>query len=101
MSELTDDQQRVLDALRSRVYGQGWGMLRTQDDHYCCLGVVCDSLDIGEWVFVDEDWNFRFNDEWADSGSDPEVHNPEDIDLLLMGTINKNVSDELRLNRIE
>ncbi len=31
-----------LEALRSGKYPQGRGMLRTQQDEFCCLGVLCD-----------------------------------------------------------
>lgn len=37
------DRVRLLvDALRSGEYEQGTGVLRTQDDTYCCVGVGCD-----------------------------------------------------------
>lgn len=31
-----------LEALRSGEYVQGTGLLRSQDDKFCCLGVLCD-----------------------------------------------------------
>lgn len=31
-----------LDALRSDNYAQGRGMLRSQNNDFCCLGVLCD-----------------------------------------------------------
>jgi hypothetical protein len=31
-----------LDALRSGEYRQGQGVLRSEDNEYCCLGVLCD-----------------------------------------------------------
>ena len=49
MATLTADQQRVLDALRSGNYKQGRGALRTEDDEYCCLGVMCDTIDPTGW----------------------------------------------------
>lgn len=33
---------RWVEALRSGKYGQGVGMLRDKDGHYCCLGVLCE-----------------------------------------------------------
>lgn len=38
-----------LDALRSGEYKQGKEMLRTQDNSYCCLGVLCDVVDPDGW----------------------------------------------------
>ena len=32
----------LLAALRSGKYKQGGGCLRTSDDNFCCLGVLCD-----------------------------------------------------------
>ena len=37
-----DIKTRWLEALRSGRYKQGKGSLRTTDDQYCCLGVLCD-----------------------------------------------------------
>lgn len=39
-------------ALRSGQYVQGRGRLRTPNDEFCCLGVLCDiagSYGVGEW----------------------------------------------------
>lgn len=39
-------------ALRSGEYKQGRDVLRTEDDAYCCLGVLCDLAareGVGEW----------------------------------------------------
>lgn len=35
-------KQKWLQALRSGSYKQGKHVLRTADNHYCCLGVLCD-----------------------------------------------------------
>ena len=37
-----DIKAQWLTALRSGDYRQGTGVLRTADDQYCCLGVLCD-----------------------------------------------------------
>jgi len=37
-----DIAERWITALRSGNYKQGIGMLRSFDDRYCCLGVLCD-----------------------------------------------------------
>ena len=38
-----------LDALRSGEYAQATGVLRTWNDGYCCLGVLCDIVDANSW----------------------------------------------------
>ena len=38
-----------LEALRSGKYKQGRGKLRSVDDEFCCLGVLCDISGQGEW----------------------------------------------------
>ena len=41
---------RWLEALRSGKYQQGRYVLRTADNTYCCLGVLCDLLDPSKWT---------------------------------------------------
>ena len=53
MSEFTLEQMKEhrrlwVEALRSGKYKQGQGVLRSADDHYCCLGVLCDLAGV-EW----------------------------------------------------
>lgn len=36
-------------ALRSGEYKQGTGKLRSKDDAFCCLGVLCDVVDPTKW----------------------------------------------------
>lgn len=38
-----------IEALRSGKYKQGRLALRTRDDHFCCLGVLCDVSGVSEW----------------------------------------------------
>ena len=42
-----------IDALRSGDYKQGRAVLRSQNDEFCCLGVLCD-LSGGEWSGTDQ-----------------------------------------------
>ncbi len=37
-----ETKEKWVDALRSGRYKQGVDCLRTHDDRYCCLGVLCD-----------------------------------------------------------
>lgn len=46
-------KEKWLAALRSGKYKQGKTVLRSQDDCYCCLGVLCDIQDSGQWVPID------------------------------------------------
>jgi hypothetical protein len=41
---------RWVAALRSGRYAQGRRMLRSRDDHYCCLGVLCDLVAPQDWT---------------------------------------------------
>jgi hypothetical protein len=41
-------KQKWTDALRSGDYKQGRACLRSIDDRYCCLGVLCDVIGL-EW----------------------------------------------------
>lgn len=83
-------KQLWLEALRSDKYKQGNGLLRTFDNKFCCLGVLCDiytkTTDIGwnddnrhsygmgmytasldpdvqEWAGVDNTWGYIWLDE--------------------------------------
>lgn len=48
-----DLKQKWVNALRSGNYTQGRGGLRTANNEYCCLGVLCDVTDQSKWVFTD------------------------------------------------
>lgn len=46
-------------ALESGQYQQGKRVLRTSDDTYCCLGVLCDlavKADLAKWENISGDW---------------------------------------------
>jgi hypothetical protein len=42
-------KQKWVDALRSDKYKQGQWSLKTEDDCFCCLGVLCDIIDPHGW----------------------------------------------------
>ena len=42
-------KEKWLEALRSGKYKQGRGKLRSVDNEFCCLGVLCDVSGQGEW----------------------------------------------------
>ncbi len=43
-------KNRWIEALRSGEYKQGMAKLRTIDDRFCCLGVLCDISNISTWI---------------------------------------------------
>jgi hypothetical protein len=51
--------------LRSGNYEQGTGLLRDDDNQFCCLGVLCDLMPDAakRWNLVDEQYvaNYRFD----------------------------------------
>lgn len=42
-------KKKWLEALRSGKYKQGQNELRSKDNSFCCLGVLCDIAGGGEW----------------------------------------------------
>lgn len=49
-----DLKQIWVNALRSGNYTQGKRALRTANDEYCCLGVLCDLVDSSQWVLQED-----------------------------------------------
>lgn len=43
-------KQKWLEALRSGRYRQGKNVLRTSQDEFCCLGVLCDIVSPNGWL---------------------------------------------------
>lgn len=62
-NKLTDTQKTYIrgwvDALRSGKYKQGRGRLRSLDDKFCCLGVLCDLGDQKAWVQGESSFCYR------------------------------------------
>jgi hypothetical protein len=53
-NELT---QRWKEALRNETaYQQGKGVLRVDETHFCCLGVLCDIIDPDGWEILNGLW---------------------------------------------
>jgi hypothetical protein len=52
--EQQQHRRELVDALRSGKYQQATGMLKTQDNRFCCLGVACDISGLGYWENVKE-----------------------------------------------
>jgi hypothetical protein len=57
-----DLKEKWLAALRSGDYRQAKTALRTDENEFCCLGVLCDVFDQKQWSRDEEsfgDWSFR------------------------------------------
>ena len=50
-------------ALRSGEYQQGQYALRTPDNKFCCLGVLCDVVDPTKWG---HDYSYSYDGNWDD-----------------------------------
>jgi hypothetical protein len=48
-------KRKWVEALRSGKYEQGRLQLRTHDNKFCCLGVLCDIVDSSKWKPADVD----------------------------------------------
>lgn len=59
-----------LEALRSGQYKQGQKCLRTDDNCYCCLGVLADVMDPSKWSRHDRAWHWqaKFQEDSDDGG---------------------------------
>ena len=53
-----DIKAEWVEALRSGSYQQGEGVLRREDNAYCCLGVLCDVLGV-QWQDRGYYWTAR------------------------------------------
>lgn len=51
---------RWLTALLSGKYKQGRGRLRSRDEHFCCLGVLCDVVSPAGWHAPDRPTSDRY-----------------------------------------
>lgn len=58
---MNDVMKRWIKALRSGEYKQGRGCLRTDNNEFCCLGVLCD-------VVNPNSWTLRADNRWTSDG---------------------------------
>jgi len=52
--EMNDAEKQLVTALRSGKYLQGFNVLRSDETHFCCLGVACN-------IFIPEKWEHDAN----------------------------------------
>lgn len=57
-----ENAAKLIEALQSGRYEQGFSRLRTRYDQYCCLGVACDISGLGEWVLESDGWYYKVGD---------------------------------------
>lgn len=55
-----ENMNKLADALVSGKYEQGEGVLRTDKNTFCCLGVACDISGLGEWTLELEDSHYEY-----------------------------------------
>lgn len=77
--------------LRSGEYTQGTEKLKSYQDEYCCLGVLCNIVSPGEWDSGQEGYSFLGNE------GDPPYEvvlqlgvNVEDVPGFISDLVNKN-----------
>lgn len=54
-------------ALRNGRYKQGYKVLRSAGNHFCCLGVLCDILETDRWKLVKEYDAYHYGEKSATS----------------------------------
>lgn len=87
MSKMTPEvKAKWLEALRSGEYEQGRQFLRTRDNEFCCLGVLCDlavKAGVIEEPTADGWGEYRYGDGGEQSGLPDEVSDWAGIDTQL------------------
>ena len=48
-------KKKWIAALLSGEYEQGVGLLRNEDNKFCCLGVACNLIDPTKWIYTEKD----------------------------------------------
>jgi hypothetical protein len=85
--EQLDLRKKWVDALRSGKYKQGKGSLRSANGAYCCLGVLCDVMNIPSEL-VDNCECYRFTTPTGDKVSgylNPELANEIGLSSVVGG----------------
>lgn len=54
-------KKKWIKALRSDEYEQGRGSLVSYNNEFCCLGVLCNISDLGEWKRTAFGWRYEYN----------------------------------------
>lgn len=68
----TEYKKPWIEALRSNKYEQTIQQLRSPDDKFCCLGVLCDIIDTNAWELNGD----SFFHKWGGDKSDALLTNP-------------------------
>lgn len=59
--------KKWIEALRSGKYQQGMRRLKTHDNKFCCLGVLCDISETGKWKVSSFGENSFVDDSYGDT----------------------------------
>ena len=70
----TEIKTKWLEALRSGKYQQGRGILRSVNNEYCCLGVLCDLVAPDKWTKPEKGTAMFF----MSNNGDKKLHFPPD-----------------------
>ncbi len=102
-------KQRWIAALRSGNYEQGRQVLRSNEDKYCCLGVLADIINPQAWEaklvdngnpYIDAEFGYYWNPSRIDTKWSHKYLVDEDIPKELQGTLTRKNDGEL-LNFLE
>lgn len=52
---ISEIKRKWVEALRSEKYTQGQQKLKTPDERFCCLGVLCDIIAPREWTSTEQE----------------------------------------------
>lgn len=91
----TEIMTRWVEALRSGKYAQGDVKCRSVDNRYCPLGVLCETLNIGQWVKPTEDSQYYLYDVPDDKSTEWDSaipRNPLFMDVMQMNKDGKSFS---------
>jgi hypothetical protein len=89
-----NNRKKLVTALRSGKYKQGRGLLRSNDNKFCCQGVACDIFPKGEWVtqgredddyaFIHDEYGGGNKSEWPQSIRESYGFTTADSDMLMV-----------------
>lgn len=92
-----DIKKRWVEALRSGKYKQGKAALRSNENHFCCVGVLCDIVAPNDWQLSGSIFNFQGTNHYdlpANFRRDLDIPNAEENKLIYMNDYkNKSFSE--------
>jgi hypothetical protein len=80
-------KQKWIEALRSGKYEQGESRLRSVEDCYCCLGVLCDLVDPNGWLPATGGTCYDHISQYASGYPTGNVYNAAELDPQVAGVL--------------